>query len=278
MELLKIESFNEISNRHDLAHWHDNIEIIRVLENEMTCIVNKEIFLLGKDDICIINRNQLHRILENDNKECKFQRITIDSKIFSKDEYIYNKYIYPILTDESFHHVLSKKGTKFTTDILNILDGISDLETNKSLGYELQIISLIYLLFTKLYQFYQDFKNKSSQPISTDVFIYRRMSGYVYENYKNKISLDDIASIGHVSKSKCISLFKEYTSHSPVDFLNLYRLKISVELLEKTSYSIGEIAMESGFEQQSYYNRLFLRNYSMTPGQYRKSLKEKTAQ
>ena len=53
--------------------------------------------------------------------------------------------------------------------------------------------------------------------------------------------------------------------------LLLIFLIFSASLLRNTNESISSIAFACGFGQQSYYNRLFLREYGMTPKEYRKN-------
>lgn len=66
-------------------------------------------------------------------------------------------------------------------------------------------------------------------------------------------------------------LFKKYTQNSPIEFLNLYRLEVSTSFLKNTTDNISTISLNCGFGQQSYYNRLFIREYGITPKEYRKS-------
>ena len=96
------------------------------------------------------------------------------------------------------------------------------------------------------------------------------MTSFIHEHFGSKIGLEDIAEVGQVSKSTCIRLFHKYTGKSPIDFLNSYRLQMSAEKLVATSEQITEIAYACGFGQPSYFNRLFLKEYNMTPNQYRK--------
>ena len=91
-----------------------------------------------------------------------------------------------------------------------------------------------------------------------------------YKNYADKISLSDIAEYGNVSISKCSRMFNLYTKHSPIDFLNLYRLEIASNLLRSTDQSISQISSSCGFDQQSYFNRMFKKEYGCTPLAYRK--------
>ena len=127
------------------------------------------------------------------------------------------------------------------------------------------------MIFQKIYVMHESIKDKMSAPIDTDALLYRKMSDFIYKNYYQKLSLDDIAISGNISRSKCCIIFKKYAQNSPVDFLNLYRLEVSTSLLKNTNDSISSIAIDCGFGQQSYYNRLFLREYSMTPKEYRKN-------
>ena len=54
-----------------------------------------------------------------------------------------------------------------------------------------------------------------------------------------------------------------------VEYLNDYRLLMAARMLISTEETVTEIARLSGFDQPSYFNRLFRRKYGMTPSQYR---------
>ena len=74
-----------------------------------------------------------------------------------------------------------------------------------------------------------------------------------------------------MSRSKCSRLFRKYLSKSPIEHVQQYRLEKSVYLLKNTNLQFSEIAAICGFNQQSYFNRLFVREYGMTPKQMRKT-------
>ena len=57
-----------------------------------------------------------------------------------------------------------------------------------------------------------------------------------------------------------------------VEYLNDYRLTIAAQLLSTSDISILEIASAVGFDNLSYFNRLFKRKFHDTPGHYRASL------
>jgi len=103
-----------------------------------------------------------------------------------------------------------------------------------------------------------------------DISLQKQMVTYIHEHYAEDIGLDDIASAGNISRSKCCKIFQAYLQQSPVSFLNDYRMEISCNLLSNTSYSITEIALACGFNHLSYFSKSFLRKYGCTPNQYRK--------
>ena len=135
---------------------------------------------------------------------------------------------------------------------------------------EIKEAALIYRILRCLYMAYEYGRQTIPSTYDTNIQIQRNMTSYIHEHYGSKIGLEDIADNGQVSKSTCIRLFHKYTGKSPIDFLNSYRLQMSAEKLVTTSEQITEIAYACGFGQPSYFNRLFLKEYNMTPNQYRK--------
>ena len=269
MRLFSIESFDTVNNQHDLTHWHDRIEVLRVIEHEMVCTVNGTDYPLQAGDICIINRRQLHRISCVTGNKCTFQRLMIDHSLFTADKSIYEKYVVPMLSDETFTHIQGTHGSSFTSAVTNLMNEIADLARLEPVAYEFHAIALVYMLFQRFYQFYEASKGQRAAMVNPDVLLYRRINDYIMRNYPDKLTLDEIAASGNISRSKCCALFQEYAGHTPINFLNLYRLKVSTDLLKNTRDSIASIAIACGFGQQSYYNRLFLREYGMTPKEYR---------
>lgn len=263
---LTTENYGKKDHGHELTHWNDRIELIRAIKGKIRCVINGENGLMNTGDICIINRQQLHMIY-CDNGSCTIQRLMIDPVVFASNKLIYNKYLVPGLTDPSVAHI--KLGKREAHDIAGLMDRMAELYENEPVAFELELIAMVYLLFQRLYMIYQDERGKRAAAPTTDLVLFRRMADYIYENFPEKISLSDIADAGNISKSKCGQIFKEYAGHTPIDFLNLYRLQASTDLLTSTDRSISEISGICGFGQQSYYNRLFLKEYGMTPKAYR---------
>lgn len=268
-KMIAEEDFYDVNNRNILTHWQKTIELIRVLDGSLKCLINGEENILSENDVCIIHPNQLHRIYCEPDQNCRFQTMTINPAIFTADKHIYETYILPVLNNAALSHVIIEGSHLFTKELVHLLEEIDELETQQPPAFELSIVAYTYMMFQKLYLYYRNLPSRSKVHITTDELLYRQMADYIYQNYMQKISLDDIADSCHISRNKCCSLFKKYAQNSPIDFLNLYRLEMSTDLLKNSDESILSIALACGFGQQSYYNRLFLRKYGITPKQYR---------
>ena len=270
---LVIEKENLDTHKQDeLAHWHNSFELIEVVEGKFYCNVDGSEFLINKGNICIINRGRLHHIYAEDYNafKCRKKTIIFNPDYFIKDQYIYEKYILPLLEKDAFAHIQFNIKKGIGLDINTLMKEIEALEDEKPIGYELEEYSLIYKVIRYLYLAYQSSKQSIHTAYDANVQIQRNMTSFIHEHFGSKIGLEDIAEAGQVSKSTCIRLFHKYTGKSPIDFLNNYRLQMSAEKLVTTSEQITEIAYACGFGQPSYFNRLFLKEYNMTPNQYRK--------
>ncbi len=104
---------------------------------------------------------------------------------------------------------------------------------------------------------------------SKNVEIIRRAVNYINENYKKAITLESIANYVHLNSSYFSTLFKKETGMKFSDYLNKVRIEESKKLLKDIGISILEVSLEVGFEDQSYYSKVFRKVTGMTPKEYR---------
>lgn len=104
--------------------------------------------------------------------------------------------------------------------------------------------------------------------------IYRIME-YVKLNYSEKITLEEIASYVHLSPSHISCMFRKETGQTISTYVSHVRIEKSKTLLRQPGVPIAEIAGLCGFEDQSYFTRVFKKQTGISPKQYRNNaLKE----
>lgn len=94
---------------------------------------------------------------------------------------------------------------------------------------------------------------------------------YVMNNYQHNINLEQIARFAGMEKSAFCVFFKKMAKKSFFSFLMEYRVESSCQMLLKTTKSIAEVCISSGFRDVPYYNRVFKRIKQVTPTEYRKT-------
>ena len=66
-----------------------------------------------------------------------------------------------------------------------------------------------------------------------------------------------------------MSFFKQYVGMSCIQYINHYRIQKAAHMLEETSRPVMEIAMDHGFDNISYFNLQFRKEFGMTPREFR---------
>jgi len=84
------------------------------------------------------------------------------------------------------------------------------------------------------------------------------------------ISVDELAHSVAMSPSTFARAFKRAVGVSPHQYLIARRIEIAKHLLERTHFSISEIALETGFSSQAHFTNRFREHVEMTPRQYRR--------
>lgn len=95
---------------------------------------------------------------------------------------------------------------------------------------------------------------------------------YIAAHYMEKLTLRDLASRLFVSDSYISKLFRQEMGISFNDYLNKTRIEHSIDLMQQTDLPLLEISGMVGFDDQSYFTKVFKRTTGKTPRQYKNDL------
>jgi YesN/AraC family two-component response regulator len=97
----------------------------------------------------------------------------------------------------------------------------------------------------------------------------RRAERFIWENYTRKISLQEIASASGLSAPYFSTIFKEEMGENLSIYLNRLRVEKASHMLMETDLSLSEIASSCGFEDQSWFSKIFKSFTGISPGKFR---------
>lgn len=237
-------------------HFHEETEVLYVYEGSIIADIDSENHILKEGDICIILPSQIHTLIPIGYIKIRVMKlypvinlinIRLKKNIYTPDDEHYNFLL------ENINRIVNEDSVKLP-------------------GYELSVVTacgniMLYIL--------RDLPQEESADISLKRLEYSTnfindVNAYLEANYKSQITLEEIASSFNYSRSYFSRLFKEITGTNFIDYLNIFKLKKSIQLLKNTNTSIEDIAFSSGFNNLRSYNRSFSRHFGQSPGHYRK--------
>jgi AraC-like DNA-binding protein len=250
------------------CHWHDDLELICILDGEMNYYVNGTVTVLKKGDGILINTGALHYGYAHEGKECIFTCILFQKSLLSGCTEVVRQYIEPVTQNPEFEFFFID-GTRYPqlTDRIRLIGALKA----RGLAYDvLQVIGQLTLFWADFLavQTASPYGNRNGGMAVPDSF--RKMLAFIHTHYFEKITLRDIYTAGGVCKSSCCIIFKNQVQMTPLHFVNYYRLYRAAAQLTESTRSITDIAADAGFEQTGYFTKLFRRHFSCTPSEYRK--------
>lgn len=249
-------------------HWHDSIELLFVLKGRIFVTIETGKYEVEEGEVEIINCDEAHSIISDEDNEVLI--FHIDPNFFERylDDvrsiFFYTNSSEEGAQEEEKYHELRRYLAILTCEAIQKQDKYEDYieDTTVELLYHL-VNNFHQLIYEK-----EDLKDNEEQ-----FERYDRIVRYIYNNYKSKISLQDIARKEFLSSDYLSHEIKNNMGYGFKDFLNLTRVEESIKLLLDTDKSISEISDELGFSHIRYFNKHFKKHYKLTPLQYRKKYK-----
>lgn len=93
---------------------------------------------------------------------------------------------------------------------------------------------------------------------------------YMQENISNNLTLEELAKNFNYSSSHFSALFQKETGYSPINYYIQLKIRKACQYIELTGLKFCEIAEKVGFDEPSYFTRIFTKIMGMSPSDYRK--------
>lgn len=264
-----------LSNQFNVyLHWHNEMEIIYVKSGYGKVYIDMTFYDINCGDIIIINKQALHYLSNNTNTNLKYEAIIFDLRFLQNAflDYCQVNFINPIIENNlNTTHIIKDYDIGYD-EILYYVSKIIKSYTDCNFGFQLQIKGLLFNLFYELFNNGYIQKPISEFNNSSKIFKLKNVIKYIYDNYNKPLSIKKLATIAGYSEYHFIRFFKSQTGKTCTNFINALRIEKSLELLINTNQSVTEIAFNVGYDDVSYFIKIFKRLTCNTPKNYRKNL------
>ena len=259
---------------HFPLHSHSYVELIYVIEGKMVHYINNRKVEVKKDEILLLGEGVEHEIEETGVGDIAMNVIihpSFFSSLLSSSVSTFDSALQRFLLDtmkgkenSGYLHFFVEK----EIPILNLMENLTWAYVRKE-GQESQVYPLtLSLLFRHLLS-----ATAEAEIEDREKSILLRSLSYIRDNYKNG-SLEELALLVALSPSALSRKLKRETGKTWTELVQEKRMENAVWLLLNTKERVDDIALSVGYENISYFHRLFRKMFSMGPKEYRDARKD----
>lgn len=252
------------------AHIHDTIEILFAAEGSFRVQTDTAQYEIFAGDMILFRSNVVHSIFAGNDEKSSYYVLKIRPSVIRELappsagglymlHFIYHK-------DDS-KCVWTKAELNSTPDIVN---GLERLKTEFSQNLQCADISIKLAAGNILLGILRSLpKSVPEQSLASNAktadCIYKAMA-YINKNYSSDISEKEVSSAIGLSRCYFSRTFKLVTGQSFKAYLNMTRVNHSERLLLTTDRSVGSIAAECGYNDVSYFIKVYKSHKHISPG------------
>lgn len=254
------------SNFHyPVEHVHkDFCEIYCVLSGEIVNIVNGEKVLMKQGDCCLILKDDKHLLvfLEKKPKDCLFVNFIIKWDYFLHLKYLLGETALSVFEtpETKYFHLNDEERIKLLNRAYFLQTPNDEFEMEAEFDCKCIIIDLLKSLAREK----QVIKEKQNLPDWLKILLKNMKS---ISNMHR--SLEEIVAEIPYSYSYIVKEFKKYLDCSMINYFASIKLRYARELIFNTDKTILDISMMVGYNSLSHFNRIFKKEYGLSPSQLR---------
>lgn len=249
-------------------HYHKQIELIYAIEGSCRSLVGDSRDILSEGQLLLLGEDLPHDlVVEPEHPNCKFMVIHFHSEFLAA---------FPEFKATRELLDRAKSGLRFDALPQSIKDNLLNIE---SLEPPLQMVRML----TVLNDLVNESKHSPAQVLSSVKFTkydiekqryekLNRVLSHINDHKHESLPVDTMANYANMTSPAFCRWFKKSMSISFLTYLNNVRIEDACRLLMNSQQQIGQIAIETGFDSLSSFNRNFLKLKGCSPSEYRKAV------
>ncbi len=250
-------------------HCHPEAEFFYLEEGEIQFFVEKQVFTLGPGDAMFIPPNLTHNASKVPGMACRYSAVVFSLEWLS--EYVGgegNLYVNTLRNHAPEAIMPFRAKDPAHAEILERLSRFHAYAGLPIHAYELRLLGELMINVQEIYNAVSG-KLRYNEKTDESRLGVQKGIDYVMGHFDENVTLEALVESSGYSESHFCHRFKAVTGYTPFAYLNRVRVIKAAELLVTTNDKITDIAGRCGFDNISYFNRVFRKQMNMTPGQYR---------
>ena len=256
-----------------IAHIHNTVEIICVKKGSFTVYLDDKKYEIFPGDVILFRSNAIHHIITGEEKEHSYYILQIKPEALGDFASSETFGVYSLsfgINCFSSKCLWTKEDIRLHSPEMQM--GIDILRREEGSGGAYSLIALkyavgLFLLGMVRTGAVEEEKLKDADKQVTNS-IYQSIL-YVNQHYAEDVTARAVCKMFGMSYSYFSRTFRAMTGRSFKEYLNMVRINSAEKLLSTTDLSIKEIAAECGYNDVSYFIKVFREQKSVSPGGYK---------
>ncbi|MEK5489135.1 AraC family transcriptional regulator [Paenibacillus sp. FSL R7-0297] len=255
------------------THWHEEAEFFLLLEGEILFQVDTDYFTLRPGEAVFIKSGDIHAAYAVKDTPCRFCALVFHPDLLASAQYdtIQQTVILPLQEKrQSFpRHITSS--VPWQGELLLHLERMMEAYDNKMPGFESFMKGTLLIMLSQIAPPGRSVNySQSAGADTTKIDRLKKVILYIQDNYQEPIRTRDLSELIPMSEGQFCRFFKSMTRKTPVDYINSYRIRQAANLLQQSDRKISDIAMDTGFDNVSYFIKVFRKAMNCSPSEFRK--------
>lgn len=252
-------------------HWHEEWEAVRIVQGSCLVAAGSDKAMLGAGEGFFIHSGALHGCWDTDCSGCIFHSMVFHPRLVggSPDSIYHQQYIQPLLNHAGPELVVLKPDIPWQKQVLDAIEVAWQQCVQEPEGYHFQIRNALSELIWLLYCHLSPGTTAVSSKDMRSAHRIKSMLRFIHAHYGEELNSAAIAASASISESECLRCFRSTISVTPIQYLKQYRIRQASRLLRETQQKISDIATVCGFQDMSYFTKVFREVMGCVPTQYR---------
>lgn len=246
-------------------HWHDRIELLRILEGSLILSCPDLNTTLHPGDVALISPKLLHGGTTGDTGAV-YHVLTFDPKVLLNETQPSGQYIQPLCEGKYVFEPLV-----YNSQIVERVDSIVAAHDNPA-SHPLQVIGELYDLMGLLYR-HCVIRQATALPTKKE---FDQTIDYINEHYTENISSASLSQMFGYAESYFCRKFKKQTGLTVMNYIQILRIEKARQLLVETNLPVQDIAAACGFSDTAYFTNRFKAMFRLAPSQLRSTSKKES--
>lgn len=254
------------------THWHEESEFLAVEHGKAVFQIGLSAYEAQAGELLFIPGGELHGGYPLDESPCTYSAVVFDLDwLMSGQDRLTTQWLRPIRRGEIALPMHAPHDQPWGRNAYRIMAALTGAARSADPAAAFRIKGGLYGLFAEFVSSGLAFRREPWEASHSGTpERLKRVLTHIEENYGRKITVGELAGIAGMSEGHFSRLFKSYMRKTPIEYINGLRLRRAAALLREPGVSVSKAAMECGFENFSYFSKMFRAMYRCTPTEYRK--------